>query len=160
MKIVIIIVSLFFISCNDSGDSAFNLDPSKPVEVGIQSIQENSSGTQTIKIYMINHQPVRGVQFEIEPKGFFEVDSVFGGRCEANKFFLDNNKMGKIIGFSYTGSSIPESNSSKKEDNILFSITAKLIKPIDVPITMSSIIASSSAEKMDCLSIPFEIIGK
>ena len=89
MKIIIIIVSLFFISCNDSGDSTFNLDPSKPVEVGIQSIQENNSGTQTIKIYMINHQPVRGIQFEIEPKGFFEVDSVFGGRSEANNFFLD-----------------------------------------------------------------------
>ena len=158
--ITTILFLLFFCSCNNSSDSTFNLDASKPVEVGIESIHEDNSGIQTIKIYMINHQPVSGVQFEIQPKGFFEVDSVFGGRCEANNFQLHNNKEGRILGFSMAGNSIPESNSSKKEDNVLFSITAKLIKPLDVPINIFPIIASSSAKKIDCISVPFEVIGK
>ena len=147
-------------SCNQSSDSAFYLDPSKPVEVGIQSIEENSSGSLSINVYMINHQPVSGVQFKIEPNIFFEIDSVSGGRCEANNFQLHSNKKGTILGFSITGNSIPESNSSKKEDNILFSITAKLIKSIDTQITLSPIIASNNAKRIDCLSIPFELIGK
>ena len=161
MKIIIIILSAFFISsCNQSDDSAFYLDSSKPVEVGIQSIKENSSGTQSIDVYMINHQPVSGVQFKIEPDTFFEIEDVSGGRSETNNFQLHSNKKGTILGFSITGDAIPESNSSKKENNILFTITAKLIKPINAPITLSPIIASSNAKKIDCVSIPFELIGK
>ena len=161
MKILITILSIFLVfSCDDSSDSGFDLDPSKAVEVGIVSIEENTPGKHIIQVYMINHQPVSGVQFKIDPNTFFDIENVFGGRCEANNFQLHNNKKGTILGFSISGDSIPESNSSKKEDNILFSITAKSIKKIDSPITLSPIIASSEAKKIDCVSVPFELIGK
>ena len=151
---------MLFFSCNSSNDSTFNLEPSKPVEIGVESIDKDDAGVETMKIYMINHQPVSGVQFEIEPKGFFEVDSVFGGRSEKNNFQLHHNKAGKILGFSMIGKSIPESISSKKEDNILFLVTGKFLKPLNLPVVISPIIASSSAKKIDCESIPFELIGK
>ena len=161
MKNIITIVSLMlFFSCNSSNNSTFNLEPSKPVEIGVESIDKDDAGVETMKIYMINHQPVSGVQFEIEPKGFFEVDSVFGGRSEKNNFQLHHNKAGKILGFSMTGKSIPESINSKKEDNILFLVTGRFLKPLDLPVVISPIIASSSAKKIDCLSMPFELIGK
>ena len=161
MKTAITILYLFFISsCNQSGNSDFNLDPSKPVEIGIESIEENKSGIKTINVYMINHQPVSGVQFKIEPDTFFDVDSVFGGRCQANEFQLHSNNKGTILGFSLAGGSIPESNSSKKEDNILFSILARSKKQIDGPIILSPIIASRDAKKIESVSIPFELIGK
>ena len=161
MKILITILSVFFIfSCNQSNDSSFKLDSSKAVEVGIVSIEENTSGMHIIQVYMINHQPVSGVQFKIDPNTFFDIENVYGGRCEANNFQLHSNKKGTILGFSISGDSIPESNSSKKEDNILFSITAKLMKEIDSSITLSPIIASSAAKKIDCVSVPFELIGK
>ena len=72
MKILITILSVFFIfSCNQSNDSSFKLDSSKAVEVGIVSIEENTSGMHIIQVYMINHQPVSGVQFKIDPNTFW-----------------------------------------------------------------------------------------
>ena len=159
MKIIITILSIFFISCNQSNDATFNLDPSKPVEVGIESIYRDND-FHTINVYMINHQPVSGVQFKIEPDTYFEVDSVFGGRCQTHDFQLHSNSKGTILGFSISGKSIPESNSFNKKDNILFSIKAKLVKEVDSSISLSPIIASSNAKKIDCISIPFELVGK
>ena len=158
-KIIIILILIALYACKNSEEPVFILDPSKPVEVGIESIKDDNSNL-LINVYMINHQPVSGIQFEIEPKDFFEVDSVFGGRCEQNNFKLYNNKKGKILGFSMKGDFIPESDSSKKERNILLSILAKSKSSIDTIITIVPIIASSSAKKMDCFSIPFEKIGK
>ena len=59
-----------------------------------------------------------------------------------------------------TGNSIPESSSSRKEKNILFKVAARLINPVNGPITIIPIIADSSAKKMDYISTPFELIGK
>jgi len=160
MKIITIILSILLFSCNQSNDSNFTLDPSKPVEVGIESIDKGDSGLYIIDVYMINHQPVSGVQFKIEPDTFFEVDSVFGGRCKANDFQLHSNSKGTILGFSIAGNSIPESSNSKKENNILFSIKAKMKKEINAPLSLSPIIASSNAKKIETISVPFELIGK
>tara|TARA_Y100001970_G_C14230347_1_gene858232 strand:- start:42 stop:527 length:486 start_codon:yes stop_codon:yes gene_type:complete len=161
MKIIIIIISLFFVSsCGQTKDDTFTLDPSKPIEVGIESIGGDSQEVQIINVYMINHQPVSGIQFKIEPDTFFNVDSVFGGRCQANDFQLHSNDKGTILGFSMSGASIPESKNLNKKDNILFSIKAKLKQEINAPITLSPIIASSSAKRIECISIPFELIGK
>ena len=160
MRFILFSTILFLVySCNNN-QSSFTLDPSKPVEIGIESITNTDKENVKIDIYMINHNPVAGVQFEIFPNFFFEVDTVLGGRCEENNFSLNSNKQGKILGFSMTGISIPESNSLNKSENILFSVLAKNIREIDTLLTINPIIASSDAKKMDFISIPFEVIGK
>ena len=106
-KIIIILILIALYACKSSEEPVFLLDPSKPVEIGIESIKDDNSNL-LINVYMINHQPVSGIQFEIEPKDFFEVDSVFGGRCEQNNFKLYNNKKGKILGFSIKGDQFRE----------------------------------------------------
>ena len=161
MRFILFITTLFlFFSCNKTNQASFTLDPSKPVEIGIESIINTDKENVKINIYMINHNPVAGVQFEITPNSFFEVDTVLGGRCEENNFSLNSNKQGKILGFSMTGMNIPESNSANKTENILFSVLAKSIRTIDTLLTINPIIASSDAKKMDFISIPFEVIGK
>ena len=151
-----IAVFLLVCSCANDNKTTFELDPSKPVEVGIESISDLDSDNVRINIYMINHSPVAGIQFEINPNTFFEVDTVFGGRCESHGFSLRSNKQGRVLGFSMKGDYISESNSSDKTDNVLFSILAKSIKTLDVPLKIEPIIASSDAKKMDFISIPFE----
>ena len=146
---------LIFSSCNNSGQSNFKLDPSKPVEIGIESISNIDNDKVQINVYMVNHSPVAGIQFEITPNTFFEVDTVFGGRCESSGFSLRSNKQGRILGFSMKGDYIPESSSEDKVENILFSIFAKPIKPLDASLKVDPIIASSDAKKMDYISIPF-----
>ena len=161
MRFILFITILFLVySCNDTNKTSFTLDPSKPVEIGIESITNIDKENVKINIYMINHNPVAGIQFEIVPNSFFEVDTVLGGRCEENNFSLNSNKQGKILGFSMTGINIPESNSSNKTENILFSVLAKSMRAIDTLLTIDPIIASSDAKKMDFISIPFEVIGK
>ena len=158
-NLIFILTIIFFCSCGGSNESTFKLDPSMPVEIGIESLKKNSEGVDVMNVYMINHQPVSGIQFEIEPKGFFEVDSVYGGRSEINNFQLHNNKTGRILGFSMSGKSIPESTSLEKLDNILFLVSGKFLQPLNSTITISPIIASSTAQKMDYKSIPFVVIG-
>ena len=156
MKTGILLALLFSYSCSDS----FELDPTKPIEIGIESINSDDSDYYTINVYMINHQPVRGVQIEISPNSFFEVDSAYGGRSKKNNFELPHNKEGVILCYSLSGSSIPESSNSTKEKNILFSVAAKLINPINSPINIIPIIADNSAKKIDYITTPFEFIGK
>ena len=154
-----ILSTIFFItlySCGSKVEAPFKLDSSLPVEIGIESISDEGQGNFKINVYMINHSPVAGIQFEMTPDTFFEVDTVLGGRCEKSDFSLRSNKQGRILGFSMKGDYIPESNSNSKVDNILFSILAKGIKPFDGPLKINPIIASSDAKKMDFISIPFE----
>jgi len=154
--IFFILVFVLVYSCSKDTKTTFELDPSKPVEVGIESITDSDGDNVKIDIYMINHSPVAGIQFEINPNTFFEVDTVFGGRCESYGFSLRSNKQGRVLGFSMKGDYIPESKSGDKTDNVLFSILAKSIKTLDVPLKIEPIIASSDAKKMDFISIPFE----
>ena len=112
-KYILYVITLLLVySCNKTSQTEFILDPSKPVEVGIESISDLDQENMKINIYMINHSPVAGVQFELAPNSFFEVDTVFGGRCEENNFSLRSNKQGRILGFSMKGDHIPESNSA------------------------------------------------
>ena len=151
-----VIVLLIFSSCADNANqSGFKLDPSKPVEIGIESISNMDQDEVQINVYMINHSPVAGIQFEINPNTFFEVDTVFGGRCEKSGFSLRSNKQGRILGFSMKGDYIPESSSGDKVENVLFSILAKSIRPLDASLKIDPIIASSDAKKMDFISMPF-----
>jgi len=142
-------------SCSDSKDSKFVLDSSLPVEVGIESLEVSVDGNAVINVYMINHNPVSGIQFQITPDNFFAIDSVFGGRAEDNDFALYSNKKGKILGFSMKGSHIPPSNSNNKKENLLFSAIATSLIEINAPIQIEPIIADKDAKKMDFISLPF-----
>ena len=93
----------------------------KPIQIGIASLDIKQN--HTLSIYMINQEPVSGIQLELEPKGFFAVDSVYGGIAEINGFSLHYNKAGRILAFSMKGNAIPASKSSNKEDNILFNVS-------------------------------------
>ena len=162
MKIYVKILFILFVSCGESNGSSdsFVLDSSKPVEVGIESFTLNESSPDLIGVYMVNHQPVSGIQFQLEPSGFFRVDSVFGGRIADNEYQLHHNSNGKILAFSMSGKTIPESKSSDKKRNLLFLIQGELVKPLKGSVSISPIVASSDAKKLDCISVPFELVGK
>ena len=160
MKIIIIIISLFFVSsCGQTKDDTFTLDPSKPIEVGIESIGGDSQEVQIINVYMINHQPVRGIQLKVTPNNFFQIDSVYGGRVQDSNFEIPYNKEGMILSYSLSGNSIPVSDSAIKDQNILFKVLAKKINPFTGPVSLIPILADSSAKKLDFVTSPFELIG-
>ena len=154
-KIFFLVGCLFIYSFTEE---SFILDPSRPIEIGVTSIDNNSN--YLLSVYMINHQPVSGIQFDLEPQNFFVVDTVYGGRAEKNGFSLHYNKSGRILGFSLSGSVIPESKSLNKEDNILFEV---LVTPLsntsllDTFITIIPIFSDGKAQRIDYISIPFEI---
>ena len=159
-NIITIFICLLAYSCNSASDAPFTLNPNAPAEIGIESMTKNANNKMIINVYMINHRPVSGIQFEITPNHFFKVDSVFGGRSQENDFALYSNKKGRVLGFSMKGNHIPESTSSNKKKNILFTAIATPLKALDTLLTISPIVADSDAKKMNFVSIPFELIGK
>ena len=44
--------------------------------------------------------------------------------------------------------------------NLLFLIQGELVKPLKGSVSISPIVASSDAKKLDCISVPFELVGK
>jgi hypothetical protein len=132
------------------------IDPSVPIEVGITSFKQGGS-SYFFSVYMINHQAVSGVQLDIQPNNFFIVDEVYGGRAEKNNFALHYNKSGRILGFSMSGGFIPESSSLDKSKNILFNVEATSDSKLDIPIIITAIFADKDAQRMEFISIPFEI---
>ena len=161
-RIYKIILITLAISCssNKVESNEFILDPSKPVEVGIESFKKNNTAHEIIAVYMINHQPVSGIQFQIEPNDFFLLDSVYGGRLLDYDFQLHHNPNGKILAFSMSGKTIDPSSSLNKEDNLLFFARGKTIRDFNEKISISPIVASINAEKLECISVPFELIAK
>ena len=69
-KIIIILTLIVVYACKSSNEPTFVLVPSKAVEIGIESIKDDNSNL-LINVYMINHQPVSGIQFEIDLYKFF-----------------------------------------------------------------------------------------
>ena len=155
MKIALLAGLLSLFSCSES----FQLDSSKPIEIGIESIVSVDSDNYTINVYMINHQPVRGIQLKVSPNNFFQIDSVYGGRVQDSNFEIPYNKEGMILSYSLSGNSIPVSDSAIKDQNILFKVRAKKITPFTGPVSLIPILADSSAKKLDFVTSPFELIG-
>jgi len=121
-------------------------------EVGISSIIEKNNDV-IIDIYSINKAPIAGVQFEIEPKGLFAIDSISGGRCADAGFELYSNKKGVLLGFSLSGKLISKSKSNNIKDNILFSAYGKKTAPIpSEPITLKTTLAGKSGKKINSKS--------
>ena len=121
-------------------------------EVGISSIIEKSNDV-IIDIYSINQTSIAGVQFEIEPKGLFTIDSIKGGRCANAGFELYSNKKGVLLGFSLSGKLIPKSKNNNIEDNILFSVYGKKNASLsNQTITLKTTLAGKSGKKINSKS--------
>ena len=136
--------------------SVLLIDSSKPIEVGITSFKQDGS-SYSFSVYMINHQAVSGIQLDIQPDDFFIVDDVYGGRAENNNFALHHNKRGRILAFSMSGGFIPESSSLDKSKNILFNVEAISDLKLDTSIIISPIFADKDAQRMEFISIPFQV---
>jgi len=134
----------------------FVVDPTKPIEIGITSFKQDGD-SYLFSVYMINHQAVSGIQFDIHPDDAFVIDDVFGGRAENNNFALHYNKSGRILGFSMSGGFIPESSSLEKSKNILFNIKATTNTKLNAPIIIKPIFADKNAQRIQFNSIPFRV---
>ena len=181
MKRILFTVSLFFIFSFTQGESnqkdininkgniinknvsikggkgtGFSIDNSKPIEIGITSF-ENDGLDYSFSVYMINHQPVSGIQIDINSNDSFLISDVSGGRAEDSNFALHYNKNGRVLGFSMSGGFISESSSQDKSENILFNVKATSNSKLNSPITIKPIFADRDAKKMEYKSIPFQI---
>ena len=181
MKRILFTVSLFFIFSFAQGESdqkdininkgniinknvsikggkgiGFSVDNSKPIEIGITSF-ENNGLDYSFSVYMINHQPVSGIQIDINSNDSFLISDVSGGRAEDSNFALHYNKNGRVLGFSMSGGFISESSSQEQSENILFNVKATSNSKLNFPITIKPIFADRNAKKMEYKSIPFQI---
>lgn len=163
-RIALILLCLIIHSCSDSSAKKFELDSSKSIEIGITSLNKGSEGNYNFNIYMINHQPVSGIQLELKPSKVFTVDSVSTIDKRINKennFDVHNNDSGTILLFSMTGNKIDESDSYDKNRNSILNVSAKLI---DKSVTFSpdsiwfqSIAANAKGEKLESTSIVYHL---
>jgi len=181
MKRILFTVSLFFIFSFAQGESnqkdininkgniinknvsikggkgtGFSIDNSKPIEIGITSF-ENDGLDYSFSVYMINHQPVSGIQIDINSNDSFLISDVSGGRAEDSNFALHYNKNGRVLGFSMSGGFISESSSQDQSENVLFNVKATSNSKLNFPITIKPIFADRDAKKMEYKSIPFQI---
>jgi len=181
MKRILFTVSLFFIFSFAQGESnqkdininkgniinknvsikggkgtGFSIDNSKPIEIGIISF-ENDGLDCSFSVYMINHQPVSGIQIDINSNDSFLISDVSGGRAEDSNFALHYNKNGRVLGFSMSGGFISESSSQDQSENVLFNVKATSNSKLNFPITIKPIFADRDAKKMEYKSIPFQI---
>lgn len=181
MKRILLVVSLFFVFSFALGEFAqkdinvskgniinknvsikggkgtgFSIDNSKPIEIGITAF-ENDGVDFSFSVYMINHQPVSGIQLDMNSDDNFLISDVSGGRAEDSNFALHYNKNGRVLGFSMSGGFISESSSQDKSKNILFNVKATSKSKLSSPITIKPIFADRDAKKMEYKSIPFQI---
>ena len=154
-KIFILIISVsFYVFASESKD----LTPYNPIEIGIISFDGNKENL--FSIYMINQEPVSGIQLDLDPQNFFIVESVYGGSAEKNGFSLHHNKDGRILAFSMSGKTIPKAKSLNKEDNILFNVLFSYLPNAslsDTSITIIPIFSDDKANRMNYISIPYQI---
>ena len=144
------------VSIKGGKGTGFSIDNSKPIEIGITSF-ENDGLDYSFSVYMINHQPVSGIQIDINSNDSFLISDVSGGRAEDSNFALHYNKNGRVLGFSMSGGFISESSSQDKSENILFNVKATSNSKLNSPITIKPIFADRDAKKMEYKSIPFQI---
>ena len=126
------------------------------INLGVESILKNKDGTYNIHVYMLNQVPLAGFQLDILPKGLFEIESIHDGRGAEAGFNMSAGKTGTMLGFSFTGSVINISKSDDPADNLLFTLTVKLLSKLPedpVSIGFVVIMAGSTGEK-----IPAEMI--
>ena len=144
------------VSIKGGKGAGFPIDREKPIEIGITSF-ENDGFNYSFSVYMINHQPVSGIQIDINSNETFVISDVSGGRAEDNNFALHYNKNGRVLGFSMSGGFIPESNSTEQFENILFNVKATSSSKLNTPITINPIFADKDAQRMEYNSVPFQI---
>ena len=162
-KITFLILCLIFYSCSKESTEKFSIDPLKPVEVGLSSLTKKSLSHYDFDIYIINHKPVSGMQFELNPSNIFTIDSVSVLRERLSKdddFSIHNNESGTILMFSMTGKKIKESESNIKINNTLLKVYMhQKNESITLPdsIWLKSIIADEKGQKIESNSIPYHL---
>ena len=140
------IIHIFLIGFLFSSNQNLVMEKSH-AEVGIDSIIEDGNNV-IINIYSINKVPVAGIQFEIIPDDLFTIDSLSGGRCDDLGFNMHYNNTGRLLAFSMSGKSVPESKSESPDDNILFSVYGTKNKTFfNQVITLESTLANSMGKK-------------
>lgn len=162
-KITFLILCLIFYSCSKESTEKFSIDPLKPVEVGLASLIKKSLSNYYFDIYIINHRPVSGMQFELNPSNIFTIDSVSVLRERLSKdddFSVHNNESGTILMFSMTGKKIKESESNMKINNTLLRVHMhQKNEEINLPdsVWVKSIIADAKGQKIESNSIPYHL---
>ena len=162
-RVAFILICLIIFSCSDNQEKKFTLDPSKSIEIGIASLARSSEGNYNFNIYMINHQPVSGIQLELKPSKTYTVDSVstIGQRYKEHDFSIHNNDSGTILLFSMSGDKIDESDTYDKNRNSILRVFTKLTdKDTALPsdsIWVQSIIANAKGEKLESTSIAYQL---
>ena len=128
------------------------------IELGVESFEKQKDGTYLADIYMINDVPLAGFQLDILPKGHFEIISITGGNGEKAGFNMSAGKKGTMLGFSFSGAVIEPAKSRKISENILFTLSLKVLKPINdkTEVSFNPIMAGRGGEKVNTSVIPFK----
>jgi len=129
------------------------------VQVGIESISREGDQVE-INIYALNPIPIAGLQFDLMPKGLFEIESVSGGRCADLDFTMHSSAKGTMLGFSMKGTMIPVSESNDPKTNILFTAIGKAKRTVtEELITLESVIAGKGGVKIVSQTLPYTWTG-
>ena len=132
------------------------------IELGIESFEKQKDGTYLADIYMLNEQPLAGFQLDLLPLGLFEIQTISGGRGESAGFTMSAGKKGTMLGFSFSGATIEPSKSTYPEENIIFTLSLKVIGKIDekTEITFTTIMAGRGGEQLITTVQPFKPVSK
>ena len=128
------------------------------LELGIESFEKQKDGTYLADVYMLNDIPLAGFQLDLLPKGFFEILSISGGSGEKAGFNMSAGKKGTMLGFSFSGAVIEPAKSKKISDNILFTLSLKVLTPVNdkIEISFNPIMAGRGGDKINTSVIPFK----
>ena len=116
--------------CGECGGDA--TDPSTCVEEGY-SLSIGQITDTTLEIIMNNEAPVAGFQFNLSG---VNITDVSGGSAEASGFTTSAGATGTVLGFSFTGSTIPSGNGL---------LTLVTFDSMDTEVCITDVVLSDSA---------------
>ena len=77
-------------------------------ELWVHSFIPTSETTATMNVYMSNLEPVAGFEFRVTSSlSGFELTGASGGSSETSGFEVSTSSTGMVLGFSFTGATIP-----------------------------------------------------
>ena len=153
LVVILFVIVIYHISSNP------NVNISYPSQIGIESI-EKSVDSFTMNIFLINHEPISGIEIDIMPNDIIFVDSVVVNRNRLKKnhdFSVYNNSSGKILGFSMTGEQIPKSKDLRASENVLFSVSYKYLDMTPDSVWLTPILADKDGNVIECNSSSFQV---
>ena len=105
-----ILLFLFITGCGSDSKSSTNLPPSGQIQCDLDvciSIKNVDLSTNILEVWMMNNIPVAGFQFNISG---VTIISASEGSAQSNGMTQSNSEH-IILGFSFSGNSIPPGNS-------------------------------------------------